>query len=291
MGACCQAVDPLKNIHPPSQACSCGCNQRCMALDEFLSRYIEDAKDRKDFVRLLKSADAKKENSLLDELVAGAKVQLAEFRFAESSQKPIGQGLISVDGYGHGSQRRFCKGAFHDSEERIPVTKIMDSEGRFAFAGQLHSGQRHFNLILAEVAPEFRGEGLFQQLFKALCWYAFEEIGVASIHGRAAIPRVSLFGESAPASEEWRMRPELLWDEVSKRGFRTTQLLHMWLKQPNCYPRFAIDEEAGSDEFIIIKPELFQCFNPIERQKLRDAYPKPRPYSPVKVEFKSALAY
>lgn len=262
-----------------------------MELDDFLSRYIEDAKDRNDFVRLLKSADESKENSLLNELVEGAKVQLAEFRFSEGSEKQIGQGLISVDGYGHGSQRRFCKGAFHDSKERIPVTKIMDSKGRFAFVGQLLSGQRHVHLILAEVVPDFRGEGLFQQLFKALCWYAFEEIGAASIHGRAAIPRVSLFGESATASEDWRMRPELLWDEVSKRGFRTTQLLYMWLKQLNCYPRSAIDEEAGSDEFIIIKSELFQCLNPIEQQKLLDAYPKPRPYSPVKVDFKSALAY
>lgn len=261
-----------------------------MELEEFLSRYIEDAKDRNDFVRLLKSSDANKENSLLNELIDGAKVQLAEFRFSEGSEKTIGQGLISVDGYGHGSQRLFCHGRFHVSETQIPVVKIADSEGKFAFVGQIHGSANQLYLNLAEVAPDFRGQRLFQQLYKALCWYAFSNIGVAYIHGRAAIPRVSLFGEAAPATD-WRMEPELLWDQKTMRGFRTTQLLQMWLKQPNCYLRSAIDEEAGSDEFIIIKPELFQCIDPIERQKLRDAYPKPRPYSPVKVEFKSALAY
>jgi hypothetical protein len=157
--------------------------------------------------------------------------------------------------------------------------------------GQIHTKENLFYLILAEVAPDFRREGLFRHLYKALCWYAFEEIGVAWIHGRAAISRLSLFGEPEAVPHDWRTMPEFLWDDVFKRGLKSTKLLHLWLTQTNCYLRSAIDDFAGSDEFIIIKPELFQCLDPIEREKLCDAYPKPKPYSPVKVDFKSALAY
>lgn len=262
-----------------------------MKINDILCRCIEDPNDRNDFSCLLKSADDKKADSLLNELIDGAKVQLAEFRFSEGSEKTIGQSLTAMDGVGHGAQNRFYDGAFQKSEAQIPVIKITDSKGRFAFVGQIHRKENLFSLILAEVAPDFRREGLFQDLYKAICWYAFDEIGVAWIYGRAAIPRLSLFGEPEAVPHDWRTMPEFLWDDVFKRGLKSTRLLHLWLTQTNCYLRSAIEESAGSDEFIIIKPQLFQCLDLIEREKLCDAYPKPKPYSPVKVDFKSALAY
>jgi hypothetical protein len=262
-----------------------------MIVENYLSRFFDDAEHHDEFLQLLKSVDKKTEASLLNELVDGAKVQLTEFHFSEESEKAIGQSLIVMDGIGHGSQSRFYDGAFQKSEAQIPVIKITDSKGRFAFVGQIHRKENLFYLILAEVAPDFRREGLFQDLYKAICWYAFDESGVAWIHGRAAIPRVSLFGEPEAVKHDWRTMPEFLWDDVFKRGLKSTRLLHLWMTQTNCYLRSAIEVSAGSDEFIIIKPELFQCLDPIEREKLCDAYPKPKPYSPVKVDFKSALAY
>jgi hypothetical protein len=287
-GDCCWA---LKKVFQTSQADPQSVITWGMILEDYLLRFFEDAKSHNDFVRLLKSSDEKKAASLLNELIDGAKVQLAEFRFSEASEKTIGQSLTVMDGVGVGVQSRFRSGAFHRSEAQIPVIKVTDSKGRFAFVGQIHTKENLFYLILAEVAPDFRREGLFRHLYKALCLYAFDEIGVSSIHGRAAIPRLSLFGEAAPASEDWRLMPELLWDELNTRVFRSTQLLHLWLMQANCYMRSAIDEVAGSDEFIIIKPELFQCLGQSERRKLEDAYPKPRTHSPFKLDFKSALEY
>ena len=260
-------------------------------MEDYLSRFFGDAKDLDDFLRLLKSADEEDALQWIAELINGSKVQLTELNFFDGEGVPLGQDLMIFDGYGYGKRRLFHDGAFHESEAKIPVVKIMDSKGRFAFAGQILSGERHFYLILAEVAPAFRGQGLFGQLYKAVCWYAFRKIAVSSICGRAAIPRLSLFGDAEPSCEDWRMTPRELWDDMTGSRFKSTQLLHLWLMQPNCHLRESIDESASSDEFVIIKPELFECLTHFEQQKLRDSYPKPRPYSPVKVDFKSALTY
>ena len=259
--------------------------------EDYLSRFFGNAKDLKEFLRLLKTLDEDEALQMITELIEGSKVKLIELRFSENDKRNIGQNLTAVQGHGYGTQRLFRDGAFHESEAKIPVVKIMDDAGRFAFLGQLFEGDRRFNLILAEVAPQFRRQGLFEQLYKAVCWYAFRKIAVSSVHGRAAIPRLSLFGDAEPTCDDWRMAPRELWDEMRGRRFKSTQLLHLWMMQANCYLRESIDESASSDEFVIIKPELFQCLDPRERDKLRFSYPKPRCYSPFKMHFKSALAY
>lgn len=262
-----------------------------LKMEDYLSRFFGDAKDLTEFLLLLKSLHEEEASQLITELIDGAKINLTDLCFSEQAGHRIGQNLISVDGFGYGTQRLFHDGAFHESEKTIPLVKIMDEQGRFAFCGQPFDGESKYHLILAEVAPEFRQQGLFQQLFKAICWYAFQELSATSVCGRAAIPRLSLFNDSEPSADDWRMKPKTLWGELNQPPFRATNLLHLWLGQKNCYPRAAVDEFAASDEFFIAKPEHLQCLSPSERQKLEDSYPKSRRYWPFQMHFKSVLNY
>lgn len=262
-----------------------------LKMEDYLSRFFGDAKDLSEFLLLLKSLHEKEAIQLITELIEGAKINLTHLCFSGEAEHRVGQNLIAVDGCGHGTQRLFHDGAFHESENKIPLVKIMDEQGRFAFCGQLFDGESKYHLIIAEVAHEFRKQGLFQELYKAICWYAFQQLSATSVCGRAAIPRLSLFNDSEPRADDWRMKPKTLWGELNQPPFRATNLLHLWLGQKNCYPRAAVDEFAASDEFFIAKPEHLQCLSPSERQKLEDSYPKSRRYWPFEMSFKSVLSY
>jgi hypothetical protein len=259
--------------------------------DDYLSGFFRKAEDHLEFLRLMKSLNEEKALQLLTELIDGANINLESLSFSEDLAKPIGQNLIAIDGFGIGTQRLFQNGTFQESNKKTPLVKVMDTTGRFAFSGEVLDGKNHFNLIIAETAPEFRRKGLFQELYKAICWFAFQKLSVASVCGRAAEPRFSLFNATESNCDDWFMRQKDLLNQKRKPSFQVTNLLHLWLTQLHCYPKIAFDEYASSDEFFIAKPELLKVLGRSDLKKLEESYPKDRFYSPFKTPFKSVLNY
>lgn len=243
--------------------------------DDYLSGFFTKAEDHRAFLRLMKSLNEEKALQLLTELIDGANINLKSLSFSEDLAKPIGQNLIAIDGFGIGKQRFFRNGTFQESNKKIPLVKVMDAARRFAFCGEVLDGKKHFNLIIAETAPAFRGKGLFQELYKAICWFAFQKLSAASVCGRAAEPRFSLFSATDSSCDDWFMRQKDLPNQKRKPSFQVTNLLHLWLTQPHCYPKIAFDQYASSDEFFIAKPELLKVLGKSDLKKLEESYPKP----------------
>lgn len=245
-------------------------------LPEFL-----DGDEHDDFLKLYSDSTSENKNTLLDQLLRIDSVRLESIK-RTNEIKIVYTDLVSYPATGLGNKLIFRDGKFQ-YEPTFHKFRWYQ-QGRYQYQFILEEFETEAHLTVAEVFPEARGNGVFQQMLNSVFRVCFEKNNFKTVGGRAAPPRCKLYdlkvdgvAEMIEAEDDdWRSKKHHLRSKKIKLDYQPTKLMHMWLKQKYVIPASHFDPLADDNEFRVLNPKLVQDLPMTEIRKLDSLYPKPR---------------
>jgi hypothetical protein len=249
-------------------------NQIRQIATEFL-----DGDQSENFVSLYFASDQQGQNDLLDKLWRINTTQLNEVR-QDGDIRIERSNLHSYRAIGKGTKLVFDGNGFFEEESEHSLRWY--SQGRDNYSFILEEFKDNAYITVAEVAPQSRGQGYFDQMLRSIFDVCFQSKKFNYVAGRAAPPRTKLFGNTdyriagVVESEEndWRTKNQSLRSRKVKIDYPVTKLMNLWMKQKFIYPRSYIDPLADQDQFVILNPSLVATLPRTDLRKLDGCYPK-----------------
>jgi hypothetical protein len=214
-------------------------------------------------VKFLNSADYKKRTLLTQAAKLQERPVLKTFHWPISSQTKNRSKIF----HGHATaiETVLERTGFRDKEIRLEMTKVMDFAGRWEFIMQSNEERGH--LVSCSISNKLRRQGLFKKMVAAITAYAFNELKLKSVTGRAAPP-------INEPTQDWRTE-EITYRKNFQTGeeIKTTRLHLIWLRQPYALHSRMIGEEDDAG-FALLNPKHLLTLPIEEIAELDKFHPK-----------------
>lgn len=194
--------------------------------------------------------------------------RVLSFQYDDQSFTDAGAEILLFKGSAKVSQTVWAGGTFKDTQGDHDVLKAVDSRGRFSFVYQ-DCGSDYGYATLAEVAPNYRGNGLLLEMVRSMHHVWFEVHGFRLVTARAAIPL------NDPNIHDWRSE-RVFWKSNGQTGAKiyTTALHRMWLRTPLAVHGHFCDPRLEDDSIAWLSQKWLQRLPRKELEELDRTHPK-----------------
>ena len=214
-------------------------------------------------IKFLNSGDHKRQNLLTQAAKLQERPVLKKFHWPLSSETKNRSRIF----HGHATALETVleRDGFREKEVRLEMTKVMDLAGRWEFI--IQSNEERGHLVSCSISNKLRGQGLFKKMVAAITAYAFNELKLKCLMGRAAPPRNE-------ATKDWRTE-EITYRKNFETGeeIKTTRLHLIWLRQPYALHSKMIGEEDDAG-FCLLNPTFLLSLPTEEIADMDKFHPK-----------------